>query len=216
MRGQEVSVTNIKNAVLNSGFGFRRYKPKIFLIGFNKCGTTSFHKFFHAQGLKSWHFKLKDKYLAVEASRSTDVVSCRKTFAHGQVFSDFTYFTEETFLEPLDMYGLWRMAFPDAYFILNSRDVDSWLNSRMNHRGGTFFSRYMLFSEQTKDEVLIEWRNKFQSHTENVLSFFENDERFCHFMVGQDDIDKIVSFLAPDYSLSAGMFNHVNSTRSSG
>lgn len=216
MRGKEITFANCKNAVLNSGFGFRRYKPKIFLIGFNKCGTTSFHKFFHAQGLKSWHFMLKNKYLAVEASQSNDIESCRRTFSHGQVFSDFTYLTEEEFHEPLDSYRLWREAFPDAYFILNSRDVDSWLNSRMKHRGGTFLSRYMIFSEQSKEEIVTEWRNKFQSHTENVLSFFENDERFCHFMVGQDDIEKIVSFLSPDYSLSAEIFNHVNSTRSSG
>jgi hypothetical protein len=31
-------------------------KKRIFLIGFNRCATTSFHRFFNANGLKSVHW----------------------------------------------------------------------------------------------------------------------------------------------------------------
>lgn len=211
MRGDEITLANLMNSAFNAGFGLRSCKPKIFLIGFNKCGTTSLHKFFHAQGLKSFHFFLNNQPLAVKASQSSDVLSCRKTFAHGQVFSDFTYLTEKEFYEPLDMYPLWRQAFPDAYFILNNRDVDSWLKSRMCHSEGTFLKRYMSLFDQTEDEVLLQWRTKFLAHTKSVLSFFEKDERFCHFTIGQDDIKKIVSLLAADYCLNPAMFGRVNS-----
>jgi hypothetical protein len=216
MRGGEITVGNLINAAFNSGFGFRSYKPKIFLIGFNKCGTTSLHKFFHAQGLKSVHCLLNGQPLAIEVSQCVDVQSCRKTFAHGQVFSDFTFLTDKKFCEPIDMYPLWRQAFPDAYFIFNTRDVDSWLRSRVGHSNGTFLKRYMSLFDQTEEEVLLQWRSKFLTHTKNVLSFFENDEQFCQFKVGQDNIGKIVTLLAADYRLDAAMFGHVNSKRTSG
>lgn len=86
MRGREITFRNTLNWIHNSGYGFRSSKPKIFLIGFNKIGTTSFHRFFHAQGLRSIHWKLNGQSLAVEVSKARDIKNCQKFFANGQVF----------------------------------------------------------------------------------------------------------------------------------
>ena len=39
--------------------------PRIFLIGFNKCGTTSFHDYFKANGIASVHWRANTLALAL-------------------------------------------------------------------------------------------------------------------------------------------------------
>jgi hypothetical protein len=201
------------NIVHNAGYGLRFLKPKIFLIGFNKCGTTSLHKFFRNQGLKSAHCWIGNKSLAVEAARHSDAATCRKIFASWQVFSDFTFLKEKTFIEPLDLYPVWRHAFPNAYFILNDRNIDEWVRSRLVHKDGDFLKRYLIYSGCDETAAVAHWRAKFLAHKEEVLSFFKDDKRFCHFTLGQDDISKIIDFLGPDYRLNADMFITRNSRR---
>lgn len=211
MRSDIVSLRNGMNAIYNSGFGFRFVKPKIFLIGFNKCGTTSLHKFFRDQGLHSAHCWIGQKFLALEAAASQDIDKCHKVFSGAQVFSDFTFLKENQFVEPLDKFPIWRKAFPNSYFILNDRPIDDWVNSRLLHKGGSFLQRYLSFSGLDEHGVILQWREKFLAHRENVLSFFQDDEKFCHFMVGLDSITKIVQFLQPDYRLDPKIFKTRNS-----
>ena len=40
-------------------------EPHIFLIGFNKCGTTSFHNYFKANGISSVHWRSNTLALAL-------------------------------------------------------------------------------------------------------------------------------------------------------
>ena len=95
------SVSTLLNVLQNAGYGLRFRKPKVFLIGFNKCGTTSLHKFFRDQGLKSAHCWLGKRHLALEAVAHTDVLNVRRAFSDWQVFSDFTFLKGKNFVEPL-------------------------------------------------------------------------------------------------------------------
>ncbi len=207
---QVLTFSNVLNVVHNSGYGMRFRKPKIFLIGFNKCGTTSLHKFFRNQGLKSAHCWLGMRYLALEAVSHTDVLNVRRVFSDWQVFSDFTFLKGKHFVEPLDMYPIWRQAFPDAYFILNDRPVEDWVKSRMFHKDGDFLRRFINHSGCGSIEAANQWREKFSAHRNDVLSFFHNDKRFCHFMLGEDSITKVVNFLCNDYKLNEEFFKEHN------
>ena len=208
-----MNIKSLINSSFNSGFGFRFIKPKIFLIGFNKCGTTSLHFFFRDQGLKSAHWMLGKKFLALEAERNRDLVNCRKLFSGYQVFSDFTFLTETEFKEPLDLYPIWREAFPNAYFILNDRPVDEWIDSRLNHRNGKFIERYKTYSGLSESEIVNQWRDKFLTHQKNVMIFFRSDPKFCHFTLGRDHIMKITNLVKADYSLDANNFIRRNSRK---
>ena len=42
--------------------------PKIFLIGFNKCGTTSFHNYFKANQISSIHWRANTLALALKSN----------------------------------------------------------------------------------------------------------------------------------------------------
>lgn len=212
MRGAEITLPNLFRAASNSGFGFRSRKPKVFFIGFNKCGTTSFDRFMHSQGLKSIHWRTGERYLALDAAKATDDASAKRIFANGQVFSDFVYLSDTEFCEPLDLYPIWSRAFPSAYFILNDRDVDDWLASRMAHSKGTLMTRYRKVFGLTESETLDAWRHKFLKHRKDVLRHFDGHPRFAHFVLGRDPIETITQLLAPDYRLDPSYFRRRNET----
>lgn len=214
MSNVNLSIPNLARIVSNSGFGFRSRKPKVFIVGFNKCGTTSLDRFLRAQGLRSLHWRSGSTYLALEAAKATDAASAKRIFAQAQVFSDFVYLSDTEFCEPLDLYPIWQRAFPSAYFILNDRDVDDWLASRTAHSKGTLMTRYRKVFNLTEAETLDAWRDKFLTHRAAVLHHFEGHPRFAHFVLGRDPIEKITQLLAPDYRLDPSYFRRRNVTRS--
>jgi hypothetical protein len=76
---------------------------KFFVIGFNKTATTTFHKLFLANNLKSEH----------------------KTVWHPENFDCFSDNGNLNNFKELDK------KYPDATFILNIRSLDTWLISRI-------------------------------------------------------------------------------------
>jgi hypothetical protein len=76
---------------------------KIFVIGFNKTATTTFHKLFLANNLKSEH----------------------TTVWHPENFDCFSDNGNLNNFKELDK------RYPDATFILNVRSLDKWLTSRI-------------------------------------------------------------------------------------
>ena len=79
---------------------------KIFVIGFNKTGTSTFHVLFQKNGLMSQHDGSK-----------WDIENY-------QCFSDNGNFRD------------WKRLFrdyPDCIFVLNTRPVDAWIRSRAKH-----------------------------------------------------------------------------------
>jgi len=100
-------------------------KKKIFIIGFNKCGTRTLSEYFDTQGLDAYHVG-NDFYSF--SCQLTDNMAHRKkildTYEH-DVYSDHAFLPR--YYKRLDE------DYPDSLFILNTRDVDDWLISRLNH-----------------------------------------------------------------------------------
>lgn len=94
---------------------FLSRNPKIFCIGFNKTGTTSLHTFFQRSGLRSTH--------NTEWTRYSYLSREKRYFYRYQAFSDG---------EKPDFVRL-NNWFPDALFILNTRDERAWVRSRIKH-----------------------------------------------------------------------------------
>lgn len=184
---------------------------KIFMIGPNRCATNTFHSFFRFQGLRAIHWRHGDRYLAKEvAARQGDDEALRRYLAPWTVFSDFVYLTDSEFIENHTLHETFARLYPDAYFILNDRDVDRWVESRKRHRGGDFLTRYMTVKGCTEAEAVAEWKEGFLAHREAALKFFAGNPRFLHFPIDKadagafvqaDEIDPVIEMLAPDYRL---------------
>jgi hypothetical protein len=88
-----------------------KINQKVFVIGFNKTASTSLHYLFMSLKLKSYHGPKWRKHNDIELLQKYDC------------FSDGT---------PRDLAELDR-SFPGSRYILNVRDLEGWIYSRLAH-----------------------------------------------------------------------------------
>lgn len=164
-----------------------RHARKVFVIGFNKTGTTSIHTIFKNLGLPSYH---GNKWRSCDNLRLFRLYDC---------FSDGT---------PKDLAKLDKM-FPNSKFILQVRELDQWIFSRLSHieyskRRGTH--KGIKTWDTTEDAVQIWIENRNRYHIFVLNYFFERSQDFliinyirdpmaaqkiCQFLDYQNNIKKI-------------------------
>jgi hypothetical protein len=159
-------------------FGLGNQPRKIFAIGFNKTATSSLHDLFEALGYHSHHG---------EYWRETDSASFHLLF---DAFSDGI---------PAD-FSVLDKSFSNSKFILQVRDLDAWMSSRIEHILQRPKNRKNKISEDWTVEIssLESWvinRNKY--HLE-VLRHFKDrpdDLLVINYINDPDSISKICNFL---------------------
>jgi hypothetical protein len=113
---------------------------KIFVIGPNKCATGSIHQFFKSNGLSSIHWD-EGKL----AKRMVSNISCGLSPIDGyenyDCFLDFYLTNDDIFISPLLLRSYLIRCFPDAIFVLNTRNFNAWEKSRATHDNGSFMTR---------------------------------------------------------------------------
>ena len=108
---------------------------RFFQIGFNRCGTKSIHHFFEANGIPSVHYD--GGRLATTMFDNLDQGKFVLQGYEGyNAFTDMEYLTDSRYYEGYKLYGPFMEQVPDAKFILNIRDPDRWIMSRLNHAAG--------------------------------------------------------------------------------
>ena len=106
-------------------------RPRYFQIGFHKCGTKSLHRFFERAGIASVHNDNGRLALTMAANlrNGRPILTGYERF---QAFHAMGYLRPHVHVE---MYKRWKTILeqvPEARFILNVRDVDRWIVSRLN------------------------------------------------------------------------------------
>ena len=106
---------------------------KIFQIGFNKCGTKTLHHYFSRNGVRSVHWdygRLAQRMFANLASGSKLLAG----YEQFDVFTDMEYLNESgTYLEAYKLYRHLADQYPHSVFILNTRNREAWIRSRLGH-----------------------------------------------------------------------------------
>lgn len=153
-------------------------KKKVFAIGFNKSGTTSLHQLFTSLGLLSYH--------GVEW-RGCDNIELLRTY---DCFSDDI---------PKDLAKLDRL-FPGSKFILQVRDLRSWVYSRLAHiaREKEQNPTYRSPEWDLTEGAIKSWVKKRNEHHLFVLSYFSNRPRdllIVNFIRDEAAATKICNFL---------------------
>ena len=199
-------------------------EPKVFFIGFNKCGTKTLHFFFEANGYRSmhgkkkpWHGLSRQPFVAVaiedNLTRGDHVL---KGFNRYQVFSDLTYASSTRHVEGNRFFREFHQAFPDAYFIFNDRPVEKWISSRINHVSRRFGG---LLENQSKvlglspDAVIEHWRAAYSAHHAAVCAYFAGNPRFMVFNIESDPPEKLAGFLKADFKLDLSRWKHRGQSR---
>lgn len=190
--------------------------PKIFLIGFNKCGSRSLHGWFVSAGLSSVHYK-DGKLARVLTRNKRNGLPPFKGMRERQCYSDF-YFSDDDhrILEGGREFAYLHQHHPDAYFILNTRDEENWLRSRFRHHDGLLAQKYQRsLGGVSLEAVEAEWRRLWKTHHEEVRAFFGGSRgvRFCEFDIEAGDPAELAAALRPDFDLDPAAFPHVGVTR---
>ncbi len=169
---------------------------KIFFIGFNKTGTTTYDKIV-GQQFKSTH--------NTEWARESINLSDTKLL---NVFKKYTCYSDG------EMCNFKRLdeLFPDSKFILNDRNIKNWLYSRIRwvHRANAKgWMKREYFSTYNKQDIIRLWIKRRQDYYRDVKKYFGSEsEKFMSIDIEKDDIIyKLSNFLKVEFFADHKIYN---------
>ena len=171
---------------------------KIFQIGFNKCGTTSIHQFLLNNGINSIHWeggKIADEIIKNQSTKNPLGI-----YSNFEAFTDFEN-PYKNYYPHLRHYKLLDEKYPNSIFILNTRNVDDWIRSRMNHispNGEKYVDMFRRVNKiETNEKVIEIWRKEWDEHISSVNEYFKNYDKFICFEISkpEDLIEPISKFI---------------------
>ena len=186
--------------------------PKIILIGLNRCATTSFHKLFQNSGIPSVHWvDGRDNNLAHQMV--TNIAMGRKPldgFGAVRAFSDIAFTNSRFLLDGARFFRELHAAYPDAYFMLNTRNRDDWIASRARHSDGKYLERCCKANGQTADDVKRGWSHLYDVHHAEVETYFDGNPRFLRFDIDEDSPQIVADWLSSDFDVNIVHWGHYN------
>jgi hypothetical protein len=204
------------------------HEPKVFFIGFNKCGTKTVTHFFRANGYRSAHCRARlpiydhlprrlwltgtkpiAKVMETNVAAGKPILSGLPRY---RVYSDLTHVRAGRAIEGVRHFKLLHAEYPDSYFILNTRPVDNWVRSRERHDDGDFIDRYARALDMTHDEVRDHWRDMFVQHSRLCKEYFSGNPKFMEFDIERDGPEQLKDFCRPDFDLDADNWTHKGAT----
>jgi hypothetical protein len=171
---------------------------KIFQIGFNKCGTTSIHQFLLNNGIRSVHWE--GGKIADEIIKNRSTKNPLGIYSNLEAFTDFEN-PYKNYYPHLTDYKLLDEKYPNSIFILNVRNVDDWIRSRMNHispNGEKYVDMFRRVNKiETNEKVIEIWRKEWDEHINSVNEYFKNYDKFICFDISkpEDLIEPISKFI---------------------
>ena len=175
--------------------------PFVFFIGFNKTATRSLHYLLERNGFPAIHW---DRNRLVAAMLDNKRIGQRILlgYEHFRVFSDLTLITDQEYFEGNSMFRELFESYPSAYFILNNRDTDDWIKSRLNQNSGLFSRRHLqIRGIKTTQELSLAWASEKSAHEQAVREFFLEHPRFLEIDINEHDVpSKLEKFLGREFA----------------
>lgn len=185
---------------------FRHPDTKIFVIGFNRCGTRSLHMLFRKSGIRSVHWRGPDpsRNLAAIMARNVDLNSnILQGLEAYTAFSDLSFHKFDKFIEACRFFKHMHAQYPDSYFVYNTRPVEHWVRSRFRHKQGKLIRMAMSVYGCRVEDLPERWTSEYEAHRRDVLSFFfDKPDKLCVFDIENDDITKLIGFLRPHFRIA--------------
>jgi hypothetical protein len=185
----------------------------IFIIGFNKTGTTSLHELFCKNGFASLHWDSGRAALRMKRNINRGRPPLRGYDSKFRVFSDLNYFHPSKIIEGGSFFKELDASYPDSYFILNTRPVDGWIKSRQQKRFQRFNMTFVqlameAYSLDSESQVLEVWSNQLETHLKSVRGHFKDRKNFLELDITQDLVEEqLASFLGQ--KIQKGTWGHV-------
>lgn len=201
---------------------------RVFLIGFNKCGTTSFHDFFRANGYSSVHWRANTLAIRIQENVHAGVRPVLNGLDHWTAYSDMICLpgspwgrsNSDTYpvIEACRYFKQLDESYPNSCFILNTRRLEDWIRSRLRHDGGRFANAYLealrIKGISNVEQMITYWTQLWQTHHSEVLDYFQDGDnhKFIRYEIGQSDPNILVSFLKKHMPIKTTVFPHSHKT----
>ena len=170
--------------------------PYIFVIGFNKSGTTSLFHFFKSNGIaaiKHDKGRLPTTILKNALKNRRLLKGYDKTY---RVFLDLGFFLPSLHFEANQLFRMLDRNYPNALFIYNMRPMEAWLESRINHRAwdGTLLDKSEAFYN-TNDPQIIKaiWQAQRLRFEDDLRSYFGDSDRLLEINIESADVPQAIS-----------------------
>lgn len=195
---------------------------KIFVIGFNKCGTETLQHGFADNGIPSAHYgPAKKPYADVVYENFKANRPLLTGIDKFKVYSDIedVYYPERPLYPFIELFMLLDRQYPGSTFILNTRDKDKWIKSRMLHRdpisslsyADILSARYQI----NKEELVVRWSKEWDDHHSAVRAYFKDRPNdFIEYNLETSTPQDLSDFF-PALNLDPLKFKHLNKTKSS-
>lgn len=146
-------------------------RPRIFGVGLNKTGTTSFHRAMTTLGFESLHWGGPPVRMKVEAAAAAGEPLLANLEPRYDAFSDIEALSTR--------FRLLDEQYPGSHFVLTVRSVDDWLDSRRRHvennvrrkAAGEYDGNFLVVDEPR-------WREQWVTHLANVREYFAGRSDF--------------------------------------
>lgn len=148
-------------------------RRKYFQIGFHKCGTTSISRFFHMNGFSCIDFD--DGRIARRMKENLDTGTyILSGYDEYDVFTDMISMDGKLLIEGYKFFRELYEQVDGAMFILNVRDRDIWIRSRVNWRhAADHFKAYYGISETS--DLIARWERDWDEHLKAVQDFLPSE-----------------------------------------
>lgn len=212
---------------------------KIFQIGFNKCGTLSIAQTFSSyteprMPAVHWHYGLLAKSIHNNFYNQKPLLS--EFYNSYPVFVDiecgYNLYHNPSWIYGYKFFKILDEQYPNSKFILNIRDINNWIESRIQHicyyDMDHMFNPYLLSSPiyywqaqcnlykcNTLKEVVEIWKQDWYNHTNNVIQYFMNRPNdLLIYDIEKDAFSKFANFFKSDnLTFLIDNFPHVNKTQ---
>jgi hypothetical protein len=200
--------------------GKRNTLPRVVQIGFHKCGTRSFQRLFEGAGHPVVQHKVRRRF---RPTRNAALIMQENLGAGRKIFTgieDYTFYaglihqTESDSFEPIKHFREMLRDYPDTILLLNVRDREDWIRSRLKHGHGEFAERVMRQRGIATREALADfWRQEWDGHLADVRSFMaDRPSQLVEFSLDTGLVEDLVTRLAP-YGLKAEDWGDIGRTR---
>jgi hypothetical protein len=194
--------------------------PRVVAIGFNKCATRSLARLFARSGHPAVHHKLPGRW---RSRRKLGGIMRANHRAGLPVFSGVEQYVfygdliDSNRRDTFDGNSLFREIlrdYPDTIMLLNWRDRDDWIRSRLRHGHGEFAAREQrLRGLASQADLCDQWRREWDQHLAAVRAFMvDRPGQLLEFNIDTDPIADLIQRL-PAYQLEAAHFQDIGRSR---
>jgi hypothetical protein len=200
--------------------------PMVVAIGFNKCATRSLAQLFAGAGLPALHQKVPRSGSFAWAMRRrrkiggimrANLEAGRRVFAGVEQYVFYGDLIDSNRRFSFDGNRLFREIlrdYPNSILLLNWRNREDWIRSRLQHGHGEFAIREQrVRGLSSLDELCVVWRAEWDSHLAAVREFMaERPAQLVEFNIDTDPIEQLIARL-PAYGLRAEHYGDIGRSR---